>query len=243
VPEPVSDPPVLAPGSPVLAPGSPALVPRPPALVPRPVTGSPWGAVAPEGADTALGVAARLGAYCWAEQQVFGLLGGWIAEIAEPDVKLAVAEHADHAAWRAQRWYELLPTAPPGADVLVAPPTGLAPAMAVAAGLAAGPDRTIEKLTIAHRVLLPRLAGALRAHLDWSPAVSEPAVGRMLTIALGDLTADWVTGERLLQALAADPEALGRAAAAQAGAEAPIAAAGGLVGPGSTGLRPSGGAT
>ena len=161
MPEPVSDPHVLA---------------------PRPVTGSSWGAVAPEGADTALGVAARLGAYCWAEQQVFGLLGGWITEIAEPDVKLAVAEHADHAAWRAQRWYELLPTAPPGADVLVAPPAGLAPAMAVAAGLAAGPDRTIEKLTIAHRVLLPRLAGALRAHLDWSPAVSEPAVRRMLAI-------------------------------------------------------------
>ena len=145
----------------------------------RPVIGSPWGAVAPAGASTAVGVAERVGAYCWAEQQLFGLLGGWITEIGEPDVKLAVADHADHAGWRAQRWYELLPTAAPGADALVVVPTDVAAAVAASGALAAGPDRTIEKLTVAYRVLLPRLAAAVRAHLDWSPAVSEPAVGRM----------------------------------------------------------------
>ncbi len=209
----------------------------------RPVTGSPWGAIAPERADTALGLAARLGAYCWAEQRLFALLGGWITEIPEPDVKLAVAEHADHAAWRAQRWYELLPTAPPGADALVVAPPGVNTAVDVAAALAAGPDRTLEKLAIAYRVLVPRLAAALRAHLDWSPAVSEPAVGRLLVIALDDLGTDWVAGERLVQALAGGAEALGRVAAAQAAGEAPLAAAGGLVGPGSTGQRPSGGGT
>ena len=209
----------------------------------RPVTGSPWGAVAPEGAATALGLAARLGAYCWAEQRLFALLGGWVTEIPEPDVKLAVAEHADHAAWRAQRWYELLPTAPPGADALVVAPPGVAVAVDGAAALAAGPDRTLEKLAVAYRVLLPRLAGALRAHLDWSPAVSEPAVGRVLAIALDDVTVDWAAGERLVQALAGGSEALGRVAAAQAGGEAPMAAAGGLLGPGSTGQRPSGGGT
>jgi hypothetical protein len=209
----------------------------------RPVTGCPWGAVAPEGATTALGLAARLGAYCWAEQRLFALLGGWITEIPEPDVKLAVAEHADHAAWRAQRWYELLPTAPPGADALVVAPPGVAAAVDAAAGLAQGPDRTAEKLAVAYRVLMPRLAAALRAHLDWSPTVSEPAVGRVLAMALDDVAADWVAGERLVQALTGSSEALGRVAAAQAEGEAPLAAAGGILGPGSTGQRPSGGGT
>jgi hypothetical protein len=215
-------------------------VPEPAA---RPVLGRPWGAVASEGATTALGVAARLGAYCWAEQRLFALLGGWITEIPEPDVKLAVAEHADHAAWRAQRWYELLPTAPPGADALVVAPPGVASALAVAAGPAAGPDRTLEKLAVAYRVLFPRLGAALRAHLDWSPAVSEPAVGRMVAIALDDVVADWSAGERLVQALAEPGEPLGRVAAAQAVGETPLAAAGGLLGPGSTGERPAGGGT
>lgn len=211
---------------------------------PRPVTGHPWGAVAPDGADTALGLAARLGACCWAEQQLFALLGGWAAEIGEPDVKLAVAEHADHAAWRAQRWYELLPTAPPGADTLVAAPTGVAPALTAAAQVTAGPERTVEKLAVAHRVLVPALVAALRAHADWSSPVTEAAVGRVLAIALDDLLADWSAGERLLRAVVTDdPEpasALERARNAQAAVEVPLLAAGGLLGAGSTGRRPVG---
>jgi hypothetical protein len=210
----------------------------------RPVTGSPWGALAPDGADTAVGLAARIGACCWAEQQVFSLLGGWVREVPEPDVKLALAEHADHAAWRAQRWHELLPTAPPGPDALVLAPVGVAAALAAAAEACGGADRTVEKLAVAHRVLLAGLAASLRAHLDWSHAVSEPAVGRVLAIALDDVLADWSSGERLLQALVAGPqgaEALVRALAAQRAVEAPLAAAGGLLGPGSTGARAPGG--
>ena len=68
-------------------------------------------------------------------------------------------------------------------------------------------------------------------------------MGRLLDIALDDVGADWAAGERLVQALAGGSEALGRVAAAQAGGEAPLAAAGGLLGPGSTGQRPSGGGT
>lgn len=210
----------------------------------RPVTGRPWGAAAPEGASTALGLAARLGACCWAEQQVFALLGGWAPEVPEPDVKLALAEHADHAAWRAQRWHELLPTAPPGPDALVVAPAGVAPALAAAREACAGADRTVEKLAVAHRVLLAGMAAALRAHLDWSAAVSEPAVGRVLAIALDDVLTDWSSGERLLQSRTAGPEgveALVRARVAQAAVEAPLAAAGGLLGPGSTGARAPGG--
>lgn len=215
-----------------------------PQPVARPVTGRPWGAAAPDGADTAVGLASRIGACCWAEQQVFALLGGWAQEVPEPDVKLALSEHADHAAWRAQRWHELLPTAPPGPDALVVAPDGVAAALAAAAEVGTGVARTAEKLAVAHRVLLAGLAASLRAHLDWSPGVSEPAVGRVLAIALDDVLTDWSSGERLLQAMTAGPEgaeALRRAGAAQAAVEAPLAAAGGLLGPGSTGARAPGG--
>lgn len=210
--------------------------------VPRPVVGRPWGAVAPDGADTALGLAARLGAYCWAEQLVFGLLGGWVTEIPEPDAKLMVADHADHAAWRAQRWYELLPTAPPGADVLVTGPGEIVAALARLGEVADGPLPTPVRLSAAYRVVLPRLAGALRAHLDWSMAVSEPAVGRILRIALDDVTADWVDGERLLQGLVTSSEVSARARTVPDWLDQQITAVGGLIGPGSAGRRPVGGA-
>jgi hypothetical protein len=208
----------------------------------RPVTGSPWGALAPEGAHTAVGLAARTGAYCWAEQQVFALLGGWVQAIPEADVKLMVAEHAEHAAWRARRWHELLPTAPPGPDVLVVAPVGVPAVFAAAGVVAGGPDRTVEKLAVAHRVVLARLAAALRSHLDWSSEVTEAAVRRLLAISLDDVVADWTAGERLLQALTGESDALDRAHRAQATVEAPVAAAGGLLGPGSIGLRAAGGA-
>ncbi len=207
---------------------------------PSPVTGPPWAARAPQGATTALAAAARLGAYCWVEQQLFSLLGGWVTDVPEAEVKLVVAELAEHAGWRARRWHELLPTAPPGPDALVAAAEGVAAAVGAAATVAGGPDRTLEKLAVAHRVLLPRLAAALRAHLDWAPAVSEPATRRVLGIALDDVTADWLLGERVLQSVATDPQALARVAAAQAAVEGPIAAAGGIVGPASTGRRPRG---
>jgi hypothetical protein len=207
---------------------------------PLPVTGPPWAAVAPEGAATAVGLAARLGAYCWAEQQVFSLLGAWVPEIAEPDAKVAVAAHADHAGWRAQRWYELLPDAPPGADALVVAPAAVVPALDAAAAVAGGEGRTVEKLAVAHRVLLPRLAAAMRAHLDWGTELAEPAVLRVLRVALDDVLSDWVVGERLLQALVDDPADVDRVAEAHAAVERPLVAAGGLLGPGSTGRRPPG---
>ena len=204
-----------------------------------------WAALAPSGATTAQGLAARLGAYCWAEQQMFALLGGWVADATEPDVKLVLAEHSEHAGWRAQRWFELLPTAPPGADALVVAPPGVAEVLSDASTAAGGPDRTAEKLGVTYRVLFPRLAAALRAHLDWAPVVSEAAVRRLLDISLSDVTADWVAGERLVQALALESgsgnaDGLGSVARSL---EHRIDAAGGLLGPGSVGRRAPGGAS
>jgi len=197
-----------------------------------------WAALPPEGATTAQGSARRLGAYCWAEQQLFALLGGWVAEIDELDAKLIVADHAEHAAWRAQRWYELLPTAPPGADVLVAAPAGGGQAWSSARAQAGGAGRSAEKLAVVHRALLPALLGAYTAHLDWASSVSEAVVRRTLTMVWRDLVADLTQGERLLQALAADGGARTRARLAASAVEDTLVAVGGMIGTDSVGRRP-----
>ena len=204
---------------------------------PLPVGGPSWAAVAPDGALDAARVAARIGAYCWVEQQLFSLFGGWVVDIAEPDAKALVAEHAEHAGWRAQRWFELLPTAAPGADALVVAPSGMADALVRAADEGNGSERTVEKLAIAHRALGARLLAAYTAHLDWAPSVSEAAIRRTLAIAGADLAADGRHGERLLQALTVAPGDRARARLAAAAVDEAVASAGGVVGNGTVGDR------
>jgi hypothetical protein len=206
---------------------------------PPPIGGPSWGAVAPGHARTAAGLAARLGAYCWVEQSLFSLLGGWLTEIGEPDVKAFVAETAEHAAWRAQRWFEVLPAAAPGADELVAVPPSVAHVVVVASRHAQGADRTLEKLAVLHRALIPRLSAAYTAHLEWAEPVSEASVRRLLTVTIDDLGTDQRHGERVLQAVWADVADGARVHGAAGPVEDAIAAAGGIVGPGSVGNRPS----
>ena len=198
-------------------------------------SGPSWAALAPEGAASAAGAAARLGAYCWFEQQLFALLGGWVSEIAEADAKVLVAEHAEHAAWRAQRWFELLPTAPPGPDALVVAPPGVADAVDLAVELADGADRTAAKLCLAHQVLLPALLVAYTAHAGWASTTAEASTVRLLGLARPDLASDQAEGLRLLAALADPPAAT---AGPRQALEEALAAAGGAVGPGSAGRRP-----
>ncbi|MCU0311394.1 MAG: hypothetical protein MUE36_10685 [Acidimicrobiales bacterium] len=204
---------------------------------PSPVPGPSWAAAAPEGATSATATVERLGRYCWAEQELFALLGGWAPEIPEHDVAALVAEQAEHAAWRAERWFELLPGAP-GTGLVVAP-EGLDDLGDRARQAADGPTRTVEKLAVAYRLLAPRLVAAYVAHLGWATPHREAAARRLLGIAVADLTGDLVEGERLLQALATGPDAVSRVAAAVGPLERAVVVAGGIVGDGSLGVRPS----
>ena len=61
----------------------------------------------------------RMTSYCRVEQLLFGLFGQWATEVELPVAKLALVSAADHSAWRAKRWFEMLPTAPPGPDALL----------------------------------------------------------------------------------------------------------------------------
>jgi hypothetical protein len=199
-------------------------------------SGPSWAAVAPPDARGSAGAARRLGAYCWVEQQLFAVLGGWVPAIAEPDAKVLVAEHAEHAAWRAQRWFELLPTAPPGADALVVAPGGVEEVVAcvLELGVHAGPATT--KLCLAHQVLMPALLVAYTAHAGWASTTAEASTVRLLDIVGRDLGADVAEGQRLLAAIGGAPATT---AGPRQQLEDLLAAAGGAVGPGSAGLRPA----
>lgn len=211
---------------------------------PAPVGGPSWAAVPPADALTAGGLAARLGAYCWVEQQLFSLLGGWVVEVADHDVKALLVEVAEHAAWRALRWYELLPTAPPGADALVRAPEGVGTLAELVAGPMAGVDaaedrpRAVTRLACASRVLMPRLLAAYTAHLDWSTSVAEASVRRVLAIAVDDLGTDLRHAERLTQMCLDEATLVTDVTALTSAIERSLVAVGGLLGPAGLGSRP-----
>lgn len=132
--------------------------------------------------------ARRIGLCCWIEQQVFALLGGWVVDIADPETKLLMLELSDHAAWRAQRWYELLPTAPPGADALVAGADEL-DALLDAARLISGPDESAQRCLVAEGLL--DLADMIVADLvERTTELAGASVLRIASILRSDLGVD-----------------------------------------------------
>lgn len=142
--------------------------------------------------------ARRVGAYCWLEQQAFAWAGGWVTSIADPVAKLTMLELGDHAAWRAQRWYELLPTVPPGADALVVG----SPLLEAVLQVLPSPDDDVHPLEvfISAEALLSMIDRVVAEHLDRTTLVAEPALHRIAEIARTDLAGDLVGCRAVLQA-------------------------------------------
>jgi hypothetical protein len=142
--------------------------------------------------------AQAIGLCCWLEQQVFALLGSWITEVGESGPKLTMLELSDHAAWRAQRWYELLPTAPPGADALVMGTEALE-ALVLSAHSVDGNANTIEKFVVAE-TLLGLLSQLVAELLGRTTAIAGAAVRRIADIAATDLDIDLASCRLVLSA-------------------------------------------
>lgn len=171
--------------------------------------------------------ARRAGAARWLDARLFEILGGWVASVPEPEVKIALATQAGHHGWHATLWDERLPTlhdVDPAA--WVAPAPGVEPAVA----LLAGADRTVERLVGVHRVLLPRLVAAHAEHLDRASPVADGPTIRTLRLVLSDEVEDQRAGERLLQARLRSRADVERAAAHQAAIESLLVEAGPLLG-------------
>lgn len=179
-----------------------------------------------------IGGAARvLGHYRWVELRLFGLLGGWAAQVPEVEVKRCLATHAHHHAWHAELWDRRLP--PEGewsAEQVTLPPGEAVVAFFDALEDAEGAGGSIEKLTGLYRVVVPRMiSGYTRLLASMSPVSDGPTI-RALRLAIADETEDWQEGEGLLQALLVTPGDVAASASWQARIETLLVDAGGLAG-------------
>ena len=180
----------------------------------------------------------RAGHYRWAEVKLFETLGGWIATVPEPDVKMRLGTHCHKHAWHADLWRERLPalrgTDP---DRLTQPANDALVRFFDAMTEPGAPDTTLEKLTGVYRVLIPRFIAAYTHHLNNTSEITDAPTVRSLRFILQDELDDWRDGEMTLQALIGTPADAERVAAHQARLEALMTEAGGIAGPGSAGFR------
>ena len=177
--------------------------------------------------------ARHTGHCCWVEMRAFELLGAWSASVPEPEVKAMVATHSRQRAWHAELWHDLLPTAGDGGiEGFITPANPGVEAFVEALAQPEAPERTIEKLAGAYRVLTPRTVAAYTEQLaDASPITDGPAI-RALRLVLADQVEHWREGEAMLQALLRSGRDVDRAAGHQARLEALLVEAGGLLGTG-----------
>lgn len=168
----------------------------------------------------------RIAAYCRIEQALFALLGGWASSFDDPDAKVAALELADHAAWRARRWYELLPTAPPGPDSFLSPTPRESTIFATAR--TAGGSSDAARMCVVILELLPVLLDGMREHLDAAPEVSQGPVRRILDIAITDVERDGALGLGVLESLVAAADARSGAETARGEVASALLASGGL---------------
>jgi hypothetical protein len=135
-----------------------------------------------------------VGAWAWAEDRLYEVLGGWVASTVGPATKVYFDSASMHHAWRAQLWRERLPArlvAAPGADVLVRPLSdGVETAMNALSNL----EGDVGRLAAYCRVVLAR---TVVAYQDWqrrcSPSSDRP-VARVLGIVVADVVGDWQDG-------------------------------------------------
>jgi hypothetical protein len=134
----------------------------------------------------------RMASYCRVEQLLFGLFGQWATEVELPVAKLALVSAADHSAWRAKRWFEMLPTAPPGPDALLTLTTVEREAFGLIAELVG--ESQGARMVVAYRELLPGLRTAMVAHLERTTTVADAPIRRLLNISLTDVANDEAEG-------------------------------------------------
>lgn len=169
---------------------------------------------------------ALLAAFCRVEQLLFTTVGAWAPSTEDAAARIAVVELSDHAAWRAQRWHELLPTAPPGADALL---VATRADLEFATGLAsAAGSSDAGRFAVLAKVALPMVRGALDGFLDaTASSVAHGPARRIAAIARTDVEADLDLALGILERVATDPASRAEAVRATADVAGSVARSGG----------------
>jgi hypothetical protein len=176
---------------------------------------------------TAVQSARVVGELHWATARLFEVLGQWAGEADRPDVAVSMATASRHLGWHAGDLAELLPD-----SVLldgVARTEPHEPGVADAVDAIRAIPGSVERLAVAHRVLLARLAARCVAVERASAGHNDAALARVLAFFLADLRRDRDDGEALLGRLLVDVSSVERVNARVLEAESRLVAAGGLL--------------
>ena len=141
--------------------------------------------------------ARRLGHARWVEIRLFELLGAWVGDTVDTDVKLRFASASRHCGWHAELLGERLPTVRE-----LSPQRQTAPGSPTVVELfddIAGTTSTAGRMSALHRVILPHLIAAYGWHRDRCTPVSDQSVERTLGFLLRDHLDEWRFGEMWLQ--------------------------------------------
>jgi len=121
--------------------------------------------------------ARRLGHYCWVEQRLFEIIGGWVPTVAEPEAQLLLRSHSFRHGWYARVWEERLPRTSrlePG-RVIGPARSGVVGILEALSALETTPDR----LGGVYEVVVPEMLAAYEEEASGAPdhtgAASGPA--------------------------------------------------------------------
>ncbi len=156
-----------------------------------------------------------VGGFAWVELRLFEVVGGWVPEVAEPEVVAHLAAASRRHAGRAELWLghrpvvagrdpdDLVVAPSPAAEAAVTALAGAGAADAVDPADAAG--ATADRLARLYRGVMPALLSAYAAVEQAASPIADPALRRSLRAATAEAADDVETGERLLGAVRAGP--------------------------------------
>lgn len=173
--------------------------------------------------------ARRFGHYRWVEQRLFEVLGGWVAAVADLQVKVVLDTHSLQHAWHADLWRQRLPVLRDvDPDALTVPANDHV--RDLFDELAAPSGGTAEMLVGAYGVVIPHLVVVYGDHLDRLTAAADAPAIRALGLVLRDDLDHWQQGQALLAPLLVGDDVIDRAAAYQAHLQKRLRRAGGVLG-------------
>jgi hypothetical protein len=176
---------------------------------------------------TTVQTARVVGELHWAVSRLFEVLGLWAGEATRPDIAVSMATSSRHLGWHAGDLEELLPDSTLLEEDAVSAPHAAGVDDAIEA-IRAIPG-SVERLAVAHRVLLPRVAARCVTVERAAAHHSDASVARVLAFLLADLRRDRDDGEALLGRLLTDLELVEKANARVLEAESRLVTVGGLL--------------
>lgn len=176
---------------------------------------------------TTVQTARVVGGLHWAANRLFEVLGLWAAEADRPDIAVSIATASRHLGWHASDLAELLPDSVLLDDEVRTEPHG--PGVDAAVEAIRAIPGSVERLAVAHRVLLARVAARCVAIERVAAPHNDASLARVLAFFLQDLRRDRDDGEALLGRLLADVEIVERANARVLEAERRLVEVGGLL--------------